>query len=295
MMRWVLVFALVQFSCASRAVERVTIGGREVAMWLPSGSAAEAGYPLVVFSHGFRGCDTQSIFLMEAFARNGYVVLAPNHGDAGCGSDGASTMIERQGARGMPLPSESFRSGEEWSEQTYRDRAEDIEAVLNAVLREKTWHNVRIDAQRIALAGHSLGGYTVLGLAGARPSWRDVRVKAVLALSPFCAPYLAKGDLGRLHVPVMYQGGTRDVGITPTVRRPKGAFDQSSPPKYYVEFNGAGHLAWTGLNPRFHRAIEEYSVAFLDRYLKPDTTDRLTPLLQKPFPRLVSDIRRSAD
>jgi predicted dienelactone hydrolase len=282
MMRWVLVLALMQFSCASRAVERTTIAGREVAMWLPSGSAPATGYPLVVFSHGFRGCNTQSVFLMQALAQDGYVVLAPNHGDAGCGSDGA---------RGMPMPSESFRRGEEWSEQTYRDRAEDIEAVLDVVLREKTWHNVRIDAQRIALAGHSLGGYTVLGLAGAWPAWKDARVKAVLALSPFCAPYVAKGDLGGLHVPVMYQGGTRDMGITPTVRRAKGAFDQSSAPKYYVEFNGAGHLAWTGLNRRFQSTIEDYSVAFLDWYLKPQNAARLTSLLEKPDARLVSDVR----
>src|SRR4029078_10886352 len=45
-------------------------------------------YPLIVFSHGWGGCATQSVFLTEQLARAGYVVAAPNHQDAGCGLDG---------------------------------------------------------------------------------------------------------------------------------------------------------------------------------------------------------------
>ena len=74
--------------------------------------------------------------------------------------------------------------------------------------------------------------------------------------------------LGRIGVPVMYQGGTRDVGITPFVKKSGGAYDQSRAPKYFVEFNGAGHLAWTDLRDVDHAGIVEYARAFLDRYLK---------------------------
>lgn len=284
--RLVLVLVCVlQASCRSNRVEHSRIAGRDVAMWLPEGGAPLTGYPLIVFSHGFSGCNTQSLFLMEALAHAGYLVLAPNHHDARCGMAGRSDMVR---------PSESFRQSGSWNEQNYRDRAEDMEAVLNAVTSDKSFHGVRVDAQRIGLAGHSLGGYTVLGMAGAWPSWKDGRVKAVLALSPFCAPYIAKGDLGRMNVPVMYQGGSRDFGITPTVRRSQGAFDLSSRPKYYVEFAGAGHFAWTNLNRQFQQEIDEYSVAFFNRYLKKGPPDRLADLLRKPYPREVAAIEEVA-
>jgi hypothetical protein len=52
------------------------------------------------------------------------------------------------------------------------------------------------------------------------------------------------------------------------VRRFIGAYDLSSSPKYYVEFDGAGHFAWTLLNKTYQDVIDTYSVAFLDRYVK---------------------------
>jgi predicted dienelactone hydrolase len=263
----------------------VTVGGLDVAVWKPASAAPAPGYPVIVFSHGFGGCNTQSVFLMEALAQAGYFVLAPNHSDAGCGS-------ARKARSGRHQPEEPFQKADDWSEATYKDRRADVEAVLDAVLNEKSFQGVRADAGRVGIAGHSLGGYTALGIAGAWASWKDPRVKAVLALSPFNTPFLAKGDLGHMNVPVMYQGGTLDLGITPTVRRLKGAYDRSSAPKYYVEFQGAGHLAWTGLNPRFHSIINRYSVAFFDRYLRgKDDPDPLAPLVKKPMPEGVSFVR----
>src|ERR1700733_2124126 len=63
-----------------------SIAGRAVAVWKPAGTAPSAGFPVVVFSHGFGGCNTQSVFLMEALANAGYLVVAPNHADASCGA-----------------------------------------------------------------------------------------------------------------------------------------------------------------------------------------------------------------
>ncbi len=249
-------------SGAPVAFAHITVAGRDVAIWKPVGTATAAGYPVVLFSHGFGGCNTQSVFLMDALARAGYFVLAPNHKDARCGS-------ARQSAPGgSGWPEEPLVDAQKWSDATYRDRLGDIKILLDAILAEKSFQGVGVDASRVGIAGHSLGGYTALGLAGAWPSWKDPRIKAVLALSPFCTPYVAKGNLAHLNVPVMYQGGTLDLGITPFVRRVHGAYDLSSPPKYYVELDGAGHFAWTDLNKTHHEAIDRYSVAFFDRYLK---------------------------
>lgn len=270
-------------------VLHVSVTGRDVAVWKPAGPAPKGGYPVMLFSHGYTGCNTQSTFLMRALAQAGYLVLAPNHRDATCGSARDSwypgKMIDER-------PQEPFRDAQQWSDATYRDRRDDIESVLNGVLQEKTFQGVAINSGRVGIAGHSLGGYTALGLAGAWPSWKDARIKAVLALSPHCSPFLLKGDLGHMGIPVMYQGGTIDLGETPVVRRKGGVYDQSSAPKYYVELDGAGHFAWTDLNKRYEEVIDAYSIAFFDRYLKGQTaTDTLAPLMGNPLPAKVGTVR----
>jgi len=47
--------------------------------------------------------------------------------------------------------------------------------------------------------------------------------------------------------PVMYQGGTKDLGITPSLKKSGGCYPKTPAPAYFVEFRGAGHFAWTDL------------------------------------------------
>ncbi|HUA20018.1 MAG TPA: alpha/beta fold hydrolase [Bryobacteraceae bacterium] len=277
------------FSVAAfgQAPAHISIAGRDVALWRPAGPPpTPSGFPVIVFSHGFSGCHTQSVFLMQALASEGYFVLAPNHRDARCGTARQSQWSARDWR-----PEEPFQKPSAWTDATYRDRADDIRAVLDAVLRAPSFEGVRVDPKRVGVAGHSLGGYTVLGLAGAWPSWKDDRIRVVLALSPYTNPYLGIGDLGGMDVPVMYQGGTVDLGITPSVKRVNGAYDRSSAPKYFVEFKGAGHFAWTDLNARYQKVIGQYSVAFFDQYLK--GRDSLTSLTETPWPAEVKIVRES--
>src|SRR6185369_3363802 len=93
-------------------------------------------------------------------------------------------------------------------------------------------------------------------------------IKAVLALSPYCEPYVMNGNLAAIKVPVMYQGGTRDIGITPSIKRPGGCFGKTSSPAIFIEFDAAGHFAWTDLQATAHDEITAYSVAFLDKYVR---------------------------
>jgi len=166
----------------------VQIAGRSVAMWCPkSGSKL----PLIVFSHGFGGSKLQTRALMNALAEHGYFVVAPNHKDAG--------ELGRLGPRKL----NEFRDGAQWTDASYRDREEDIKAVLDALKKDGTLSK-RIDWNRIGLAGHSLGGYTALALAGGWRSWKMPGIKAVLALSPYTAPFQAHGTMKDIDVPVMY-------------------------------------------------------------------------------------------
>jgi pimeloyl-ACP methyl ester carboxylesterase len=251
--------ALLSMWCSWPALAQETLvySGMKVEVWAerPGPSAKQ---PVIIFSHGFHGCATQSRFLMEAFAAAGYIVFAPNHADATC-NGGKARWLER--------PAAPFGKPDAWTDADYVDRADDIRRLIAAVQADARFRD-RVDWSRLALAGHSLGGYTALALAGAWPSWKLSGVKAVLALSPYSQPFILRHTLGGLSAPAMYQGGTRDFGITPSISKGMGAYDLSPRPKYYVEFAGAGHFAWTDLLSGKHQDIVKFSIAFMDHYLK---------------------------
>ncbi len=254
-------------------IKQSKITGLDVAIWEPSNSIRPC--PLVIFSHGFGGKNTQSLFIMQALANAGYLVMAPNHQDSFANVAGGGK------------PSASFRDSSQWSDKTYRDRGDDVINLL-AALKKDSEFKKRIDWSKLALCGHSLGGYTVLALGGAWPSWKQTGIKAILALSPYCEPFVVKGNLGNIGVPVMYQGGTRDLGITPAVKKPNGALSKTSSPAYFVEFDQLGHFGWTNFNQNREQKdlINYYCLAFLDKYVKGDS-------LAKPEKKLagVSDLR----
>jgi predicted dienelactone hydrolase len=253
-------WALVATS-AEASEEVVTLGGLEVHVWAPDATST-ASLPVILFSHGFHGCATQSRFLMRAFADAGFLVFAPNHRDATCGGGGAR-WTERSAT--------SFKDSAAWTDSTYADRREDMLRLARAIGADARY-GPRADLARLGLAGHSLGGYTVLGLAGAWPAWRMPHVAAVLALSPYVLPFLLHNTLGGIDVPTMIQGGTLDFGITPTLHKAMGAYDELNAPKYYIEFKGASHFAWTNLGRTARDSITVYSVAFMNRYVKGDAS-----------------------
>jgi predicted dienelactone hydrolase len=237
------------------------------------GEIADCGrYPVILFSHGFGGCGTQSPFLTEALAAHGYVVVAPDHEDAKC-------KVDQPRQRGFERADVPFRQPERWSESTHADRRNDLRRVLDELPNLPELRG-RVDTSRVGAAGHSLGGYTVMGMAGAWPGWKDRRIEAVLALSPFAAPFLEHNTVGRIDVPIMLQGGDRDRGITPYLRKPGGVYDAARAPKFYLELRGQGHLDWTvaacrnvkstaacvDRTPKVSAAVS-HAVEFFDRYL----------------------------
>jgi len=246
--------ARAEMNASSAPTQVSSLAGLTVAFWLPD-DVDDAPHPLVIFSHGFGGCKTQSKFLMAALASHGYIVAAPDHKDAGCGA-----------GRHFVRPEIPFRDAKDWNANTYKDRHDDIIALYDTLKNDKRWSK-RIDWQAVGLAGHSLGGYTVLALAGGWPEWKMPGIKSALALSPYAAPLSDHGALGDIDVPVMYQGGTRDFGITPDVRKAGGAFDQT-PKAAYVEFDKTGHFGWTDLQSGAHDNIVRYSLWFFDKTLR---------------------------
>lgn len=264
---------------ASGWERKLRLANLDVAVWAKPETGLAKPAPLVIFSHGFHGVNTQSRFLMNALADDGYIVVAPNHRDAmvSAGRIGGG----HRGATGF-LPQESFSKPANWTENTFKDRHDDIVALVAALKQSDDFNTrIKIDWSRVALAGHSLGGYTALGLSGGWPSWKMPGIKAVLVLSPYCQPYVQRRSLD-INVPVMYLGGTRDFAITPTIKRSGGAYACTSSPCCFVEFNDMGHFSFCNFNRNLaqQNLINHYSLAFLDKYVKdapnaPDYKDKL--------------------
>jgi len=102
-------------------------------------------YPLIVISHGTGGCAPGMLWLGHYLAARGYIVVAANHHGNTCGE-------AKLDPRGFLL----------WWE-----RPKDLTAILDHLLADPVW-GPRIDRQRIGAAGFSLGGYTMIEIAGGR-------------------------------------------------------------------------------------------------------------------------------
>jgi predicted dienelactone hydrolase len=257
----------------------------QIGLAAPAAPVLEQCQPLILFSHGFLGAADQTIFLMEELARAGYLVAAVNHADA------------VSGQKGQPVAWPNFAAADTWGESKYRDRKEDLSALLDHLLslnkKEGSFLHQRMDEQAIGAIGHSLGGYAVLGLAGARKSWRDDRVGAALLLSPYALPYLNKDHLDNVKTPVMLQGGTLDWGITPFL---PGVYKKLHSPKYYLVLKNESHFGWTNLISLGKTTTEcvksgnaqlmrDYSIAFFDCHMR---RRKDVGLLQRKNPRLES-------
>lgn len=101
-------------------------------------------FPLIVLSHGTGGAAAQLSWLAEHLAANGYIVAAVNH-------HGNTAAEETYLPQGFVL----------WWE-----RAQDLTVLIDQLLADSRFGS-RIDASRIGAIGFSLGGYTVLTVAGA--------------------------------------------------------------------------------------------------------------------------------
>ena len=126
---------------------------------------APARFPLIVLSHGTGGAGIALAWLGTALAADGYIVAAVNHP--------GNNAIDGYTVQGFTL---------------WWLRARDLSAVIDGMLADPTF-GPRIDRNRIGAAGHSLGGYTVIAIAGGISSIAQLRdFCAAHPADPMCAP-----------------------------------------------------------------------------------------------------------
>ena len=104
---------------------------------------APGRHPLLLVSHGSGGSIRTLGWIASHLAAAGFIVAGPDH-------PGTTT--------GDSTPADTIRVWE---------RPADLSAVLTAMLGDSLWHR-HLDGGRIGALGFSLGGHSVLALAGAR-------------------------------------------------------------------------------------------------------------------------------
>lgn len=146
--------------------------------------------PLIVFSHGGISTKTSNLSLYKELASHGYVVVSIDHTYHALYTviDGARVYVDPGYMR--ELSEEDSHSDIENSYARFQKwmklRTDDINFVIDTFIERSADGSDSfyrfVDANRIGVAGHSLGGSAALGVARQR---KDVR--AVLALE---SPYL---------------------------------------------------------------------------------------------------------
>lgn len=121
-------------------------------------SSTQQRYPLVLLSHGTGGAALQMMWLGSYLAAHGYIAVAVDH-------HGNSAAEDRYTPQGFVLV---------W------ERTKDLSVVIDHLLADPQFGK-RIDRQRIGAAGFSLGGYTVVSLAG---GITDLRAYEMFCSSP---------------------------------------------------------------------------------------------------------------
>ena len=199
--------------------------------------AAAGPFPLVVYSHGSGGLRYIHSAYTESLASHGYVVAAPDHT--------GNTALDRLAGATADSPQIAF------------DRPTDVGRVIDAFVDPAHptagGYAAHVDPERVAVTGHSFGGYTAVAVAtgmsnavGSVPA--DERVDAIVPLAPALSDTLITDDLlAGLELPMLVVVGTDDVTtpVDPNVTR---LWDlTTNAPAYRVELVAGEHQTFTDL------------------------------------------------
>lgn len=240
-------------------------------------------YPLLVFSHGYGGSGLSAVFLTEQLAARGWIVAAPDHLDKYSAVRIRTGRNEALDRRGFLLDAEKISNSDAEHRDEFLYRIDEFKFVLDQMLESGQFGKM-IDWERIAVGGHSFGGFTALGLCGTIEDRRDDRIKAVLLFSTGAGGYLFReNELARVKVPSLYFLGEREKGQKRGTKTMEELSDRVyrnvAPPKYLLVLKGGNHFSFnnrftdkpgsrflSGSEEQFE-VIRRYSIAFLEKYV----------------------------
>lgn len=212
-------------------------------VWYPT-DRQNGPYPLVVFAHGYDTTPATYASLLSRIAQAGYVVAAPVY-----------PILSGEPAG----PSDTEGWNDLWPDTWFvTTKVLDLSASGGGVLGHL------IDGQRIAVAGHSDGGYIAFG-DGFQPFRLDPRVRAVVS---YAASLAYAGA---------YQPNGRAILHVHSDTDPYNPYDEAvawdatnlQEPKTVMSLVDATHLApYTDPDDPHFATLVGVTIAFLDAYLK---------------------------
>ncbi len=182
---------------------------------------ADGPHPLVLWSHGRSGTRFAYALLCEALAARGFVVIAPEHAGDALADWLLGTQVD--------------------DDTNETNRVADARFVLDSLFAGRgALHNIatHVDADRIAAAGHSYGGFTTLALTGGEHA--DERVRAVAALQSYTRS-LPKTVFESIKIPTLLITGSKDATCPPSTDAERAWAKLGAEPAWRVDIERAGH------------------------------------------------------
>ncbi|MCX7702962.1 MAG: alpha/beta hydrolase fold domain-containing protein, partial [Planctomycetota bacterium] len=140
----------------------------------------------------------------------------------------------------------------------------------------------KVDERRIGITGHSLGCYTALGVTGLKE--RDERFKAAVYFSG--GLYWEEREFSKIKIPAMFMYGEAEtearerLALSDIKAKTRKAFLFCEGPKFLLEIKDGTHFTFcervfkeksADVAREQVRVINEYTSAFLSRYLREDS------------------------
>lgn len=234
----------------------------------PDAKPADGPWPLVVFSHGRGGTGPAYANVLRAWASAGYVVLAPTY------------------------PLTSAETPDKPNTDDLVNQPADVSYLIDWAtdLPEDDPLAGVIDPERIALSGHSLGGFTSLA-AAYNPKLRDMRVDAVAEWAGAYRGQLADGgDPIQDGPPLLAIHGDSD--DTVPYESAQQAVDAVGPPWQLLTLVDGEHTPpyVIGMGDPQSAVVTEASLDFFDAELKddPDGETRLIEVVDQAGPKVAT-------
>ncbi len=229
-------------------------------LYLPQTPATSV--PVIVISHGVAEDRQTFAYLAEHLASYGFAVVNLQH------PVGNADSLRQYFSGLAPAPAAT----------ELLDRPRDVSFVLDELQRQKPSHaNLQsLDLQQVGVIGHSLGGYTALGLAGATIDFdqvkrncnpnrslnlstllqcranelkpgnyqlQDPRIKAIFAINPLGSTMFGQRGISQINLPVFLMGGSDDI-FTPAVPEQIYPFTWlKTPDKYLAVLEKGTHFS----------------------------------------------------
>jgi predicted dienelactone hydrolase len=197
---------------------------------------SEGEFPLVMISHGNGGSHLLYRTISTHLAQNGFIVAMVEH----YGNNRNNNQLEN-------------------TEENLILRPKHISLTIDKLLADSFWGKHIID-DKIAVIGHSMGGYTALALAGGFPRTRegkkietthDQRIKAIILLAPGAGWFM--NGLDNVTIPILMLTAEHDP-ITPAWNAEtvlKSISDESM--VTFRQIANAGHFSFLSPFPELMR------------------------------------------